>query len=276
MGSVISTSAGTWLIGSGRSNESGGVVFGVVVDVLGIGVALQLEAGVDRRRVRQAVGVDVVGAPAKIVVRVPVDVGGEDRDVCAGGGRGDDPGKGEERAGLSLGVEVVQARALRRGDELFVGGAGITKLVPHHPGLHVVAVRGNLHGRTRPVLVEPAQRADVLFFPAVAPQIEAVGFERVDAELGLLARFDPLGPSVAEQLMSEQAEVVRSVGVDVDLHALGAEAVFLQGRGVGAGGDVGEDLAGGPRAGFDVQVFVGEFELHVVQGDVAFVADVAD
>ena len=76
--------------------------------------------------------------------------------------------------------------------------------------------------------------------------------------------------------MSEQAEVVRPVGVDVDLPALGAETVFLQGHGVGAGGDVGEDLAGSPRAGFEVQVFVGEFELHVVQGDVAFVADVAD
>ena len=126
------------------------------------------------------------------------------------------------------------------------------------------------------MLVEPAQRADVLFLPAVAPQIEAVGFERVDAELGLLARLDPLGPGVAEQLMREQAEVVRPVGVDVDLPALGAEAVFLQGHGVGAGGNVGEDLAGGPRAGFEVQVFVGEFELHVVQGDVAFVADVAD
>ena len=125
-------------------------------------------------------------------------------------------GKGEERARFAFGVEVVEARAFRRGGELFVRRAGVAKLVPHYPGLGVVAVRGDLHGGARPVLVEPAQWADVLFLPAVAPQIEAVGFERVDAELGLLACLDPLGPGVAEQLMREQAEVVRSLGVDVD------------------------------------------------------------
>ena len=81
---------------------------------------------------------------------------------------------------------------------------------------------------------------------------------------------------LAEELVREQAEVVWAVGVEVDLGAFGAVAVLLAGDGVGAGGNVGEDLASGPRAGFDVEGCAGDFELHVVEGDITFVTDIAD
>ncbi len=143
-------------------------------------------------------------------------------------------------------------------------GAGIAEFVPHDPGLGILAVGGDLHDGARAVFVELAQRADVLFLIAIAVEIELIGFERVHTEFGFLPGFYAFRPGVAEQFVREQAEMMWSVGGEVDLRTLGTETVFLQGDGVGAGGAIGEDFAGSPRAGFDVQRLVGDLELYVV------------
>ena len=156
-------------------------------------VALQLQAGVDGRRRRQAVGVDVVAAAAEVVVGVPGDVRGQHRHrrrAAAPARRS--RGTRTARPRRVRGVEVVQAR-LRSGAATYclMVRAGVAELVPLDAGLRVVAVGRDLHRGPRAVLVEPAEAADELLLPAVAPQLELVRLDGVDAELRLPRRRGP-------------------------------------------------------------------------------------
>ena len=173
-----------------------------------VGVAHELAAGVDGGRRRQPLRVDVVGAPAEVVVCRPVQVGANDGDLRGGLGWGDDPGEGEEGPRFALGVEVVEAGAFRRCDVLLVVGARVADRVPLDAGLGVVPVGADLDGRARPVLVVPADGSHERLVDAVAPQRELVRLGRVDAKLGELARAHGLGPRVAQQALGQQAELV--------------------------------------------------------------------
>src|SRR5262245_17630210 len=101
---------------------------------------------------------NVIAAASETVVRVPGDVRGQHRDLRSRLAWRDNPGKGKEPSRFALGVKVIQSRALRRGDELLVMRARVAKLVPSHTCLRVVTFRRDLHGRSRAVLVEPADR----------------------------------------------------------------------------------------------------------------------
>src|SRR5262249_12696486 len=153
-------------------------------------------ARIHDRHLRQPVGVDVVAAAAEVVVGVPGDVAGDDGDGGAGRGRRDDPGEGELQPRRRGGGEIVEAAARRGGDVLLVRGADVADAVPGDAGLRVVAVGRDLHGGAGAVLVVPAESADELLVPAVAPQGELVLLDGVDAELALLAGPDTLRPGV--------------------------------------------------------------------------------
>ncbi len=180
-------------------------------DVLGIGVSLQLQPGVDRRRGRQPVRIDVVAPPAEVVVGVPGDVGCQHCDLAARAARGHDPGERKEPPAVRARVKIIKSRPLGGRDVLCMLRVGVAVLVPLDAGLGVVAIGRDLHGRPRPVLVEPADLA-ATSFPAVAPQVELVRLDRMDAELGLSHRPHPLGPGVAEQAVGQQAELERRPG----------------------------------------------------------------
>src|SRR5262249_43911717 len=83
----------------------------------------------------------------------------------------------------------------------------------------------------------------------VAPQLQLVGLDRMDAELSLFTRANVLGPDVTEQAVRQQPEVVRLIGLDGHLHALGPEAGLLQRDAIVAGRQVGVDRSAGARAG---------------------------
>ena len=225
-----------WLNGSGRSNDSGAYDGASQVRNSGFAVAPEVQAGVDGRRGRQLVGVDVVAPPAEVVVGVPGDVGRQHRQRRRGPRRGDDPGEREPRARGRTGAEVVQAAALGGRDVLRVRRAVVADLVPLHAGPGVVAVGGDLHRRARAVLVEPAEAADELRRPPVAPQLQLVRLDRVDAELAGLAAADPLGPGVAEQAVGKEPELVRRRDGHRHPASFGPEAGALQGDGVAPGG----------------------------------------
>src|SRR5262249_3312918 len=140
----------------------------------------------------------------------------------------DDPGEGEALAGRRAGVEVVQAAVRRGGDVLLVGGASVADLVPLDAGAGVIAVGRDLHGRSRTVLVVPAEAANQFLAPAVTPQRQLVLLDGVDAELALLAGADALRPGVAEQAVGQQTEMVRSRQGQRQADALGAEAGPVQ------------------------------------------------
>ena len=251
------------VVGVGALERERGVVVGVIGAVLAFGIALEFEARVDSGGGREAVGVDVVGAAAEAVVGVPVDVGGEYGEFAGRFFGGDDPGEGEEAAGLVAGVEVVEPRSLRGGDDLPHGLAVVAVLVPLGAYLSVIAVGGDLHIGARAMLVEGADTADEFLVGAVAPQLEAVFDHGVNAELGALAAFDASGPHIAEQAVGEQAEVIGLVGVGLHLDDLGAVAGAAEDDFVGAGLDIGVDRAGDGRAGRGDAAGAAEFEEDV-------------
>ena len=63
----------------------------------------------------------------------------------------------------------------------------VADLVPRNAGLRVVAVGRDLHHGARAVLVVPAETADELLFPAVAPEFEFVLLDGMNAKFGLFA-----------------------------------------------------------------------------------------
>ncbi len=244
--------------------------------VLRIGVALQFLACVDGRRRWKGVGVDVVAAAAEVVVGVPGDVRGEHGHRGLRRGRSDDPREGERAAGASAGVEVVQTGRRRRLDELPVVRTAVADLVPGHAGLRVIAVGSDLHDGARAVFIVPAQAPHPLLAPAVAPQLQPIRFDRVDAELGPFAGADALGPGVAEQAVGEQAEVIRLSRPRRQTQALAAEAGLGERHLVLAGRQLGVHGPAGARARLPRLAVAGKFQQHVGQGRITLVADVAD
>src|SRR6185503_10020769 len=120
--------------------------------------------------------------------------------------------------------------------------------IPLHAGPRVVAVRRDLHGRARAVIVEPAEPLDELLLAPVSPQVERVGLRRMDPRLGRIARADALRPRVAEQPVRQEAEAERTaVGAHGHARAPRAEARALEHEGVGAGREVRVDRPAGAR-----------------------------
>src|SRR5262249_2904433 len=130
--------------------------------------------------------------------------------------------------GGGRGVEVVQARARRRLDELLVAGAAVAALFPLDAGLRVVAVGRDLPDGARAVLRRPPPPPHAPLPAALAPPLRPVAPARADADRGLLAGARALGPGVAGQAVGEQAERVRQAGPRRHAHALGAVARLVQ------------------------------------------------
>ena len=236
---------------------------------------MQIVPGIDRRKRGERIGVDVVAASAEVVVGVPVDVGRQHGDSGHWLGRRDDPGEGEETAGLRGGVEVVETGSFRRLDVLLMGGVGIALPVPLDAGPGVVAVGRDLHGRARTVFVVPADVPDVLLLPAVPVQCELVGFHRVHAEFGFITGADPLGPHVAQQAVPQQPELVGPIVARSHADALETEIPTGQGDLVrSAGRHVRVHRPRSPGSGFNGLPFGFELEQDFGKGDVPFVADV--
>ena len=92
----------------------------------------------------------------------------------------------------------------------------------------------------------------------VSPELKLVRLDGMDAELGLLAGLDPLGPGVAEQAVGQQAELIgRLSRRDLHAHALGPEAGLLERDLVSARRQVDVDRARRPRAGLHREGFFG-------------------
>ncbi len=261
----------------GAVEGEGGVVVGAVGVVVGVGVAVQVEAGVDRRRGRHPVGMDVVAATAEVVVGVPGDVAGQDRHRGSGGGGRHDPREGEEEAPFGGSVEVVEAAALGCGHLLRMAGAGVAVAVPLNAGLRVVPVRRQLHVRPGAVLVVPADGAHELLLAAVAEEFQLVGLVAVNAELRALAAAHPLGPGIAKQPVGEEPEVAGAALDDADAHALAAVALAGEDHLAGPRRQIRVHGAGGagPRL-HHVSRGSGELQERVRQGHVALVAHVSD
>ena len=159
-------------------------------------VLADVDGGLDRQELRG----DVVGAAAEVVVGVPVDVRGEDCDVGRRLLRRDDPRKAEERAGATLHVEVVEAAALRGGDDIArVRSERIAVVVPVAALRREIAVRQDLAIAARPERFEQPEVGDLLLAPAVPPEAQVERFGRMDPQLRRVAAADPLRPHVAEQ-----------------------------------------------------------------------------
>src|SRR5262245_58551034 len=248
----------------------------VVIHVLRARIELELQAGIGRRCRRQLVRMNVVAAAAKVVVSVPGDVGGQDGNRCSWLLRRHDPGEREESAGFAAGMEVVKSGSVRRRDELLVVGAGVAEFVPHYAGLRIVAVRCARRRRPWAMLREPAQRSDELLLPSVEPQVDLVRSVTVDAELALVAAFDPLRPGNPEQIVFQQTEVMRLIGCQINRDAFGAVAVFGEDYFIASGLDIRVDRAAGARASGDRTARADQFDLDPGQSDVSFVADVAE
>ena len=143
---------------------------------------------------------DVVAAPAEVVVSIPIDVRSEHSNVGLRPGRSDNPRKGEEITRHGFGVQVVQPRSIWRRDVLpMVWIVAVATVVELNAGLRVIAVRGDLRRGKRTVFVEPANRANVFLFPTIPPQIEPLGFSRMDAILSLFTSLHPFRPHVTNQ-----------------------------------------------------------------------------
>src|SRR5262249_54091456 len=121
------------------------------------------------------------------------------------------------------------------------------------------------------------EAADELLAQAIAPQLELVGHDGMDAELTGLAALHPLGPGVAEQAVAEEAKVMRQPDAWRHADAFAAEARLLQGDLVFGVGQIGVHGAAGAGAGLEgIAALVGELERDVGEGDVVFIADVTD
>ena len=126
-------------------------------------------------------------------------------------------------------MKIVKARPLGGSDILVQCRVSVAELVPGDAGLRVITVGRDLHRGPRAMLVKPTQAADLLFLEAVPPETQMIGLDGVDPELGLFARFDPLGPGVAEQAIRKEAELMRRLArSDLQSHALGPEAGLLK------------------------------------------------
>ena len=175
-------------------------------------------------------------------------------------------------------MKVIQARPLRANQVLPVMWiVAVALVVETDPRAGVVAVGSHLCGGQRTVFVEPAHRTDRLLVPAVAEEVEPIGLGRMHPVFGLLARLNALGPHVADQAVAEQPELGRLVDRQRDRRPLRREAVAAERDAVLALGQIGPHRAVSQRS--DLHRFAaGHLEQyrHIVQRDVAFVADVTN
>ncbi len=155
-------------------------------------------------------------------------------------------------------------------------GARVAKLVPARAVLRVIAVRGDLHGRPRPVFVEPSDRPHALLLQTVAPQREVIGLGRMHTKLGLLARANPLWPSVTKQPISQQPKLIRMLGWNVQLDHLRTMATAGEKNSIVSGWDVELHRAIGTRTCVELLPVTFKRHENVAERQVTFVAHIAD
>ena len=151
----------------------------------------------------------------------------------------------------------------------------VAEMVEPDAGLRVVTVRGNLHSRPRPVLVKPAHRANILFLPTVAEEIQSVRLCGMHTELGFLAGADPFGPHVADQPVAEQSKRGGLMRADVQQQALDTITVFAECHLAGAGFYVSVDGTRRARSGFGGFRATFKLKQHIAQREITFGTDVS-
>src|SRR5262245_20629664 len=134
---------------------------------------------------------DVIAAPAEIVVRIPGVGGSQNGDFRLGRRGRHDPREGKGLAGWCPYPQIVQSRPLRRDNGRWRREAA---LVPAHARLREIAVREGLTIRLRTVLVDPADHPDEFLLPTVSPESHLILHDGVDPVFRLLTRADPLRP----------------------------------------------------------------------------------
>ena len=173
--------------------------------------------------------VDVIAAPAKVVVGQPGIGRGQHSNRRARLGRRHHPREGEEFTRLlPLGMEIVETRARRPGHQLGMVRAAIAGLVPLDAALGIVAIGRNLHDGAWPVLIKPAQQLHKLPFPAITPEAEAIGFGGMDTKLGPFPRLHRPRPDIAQQTIGQQAELIGPGRVNRHGDTLGTKAILHQ------------------------------------------------
>ena len=148
--------------------------------------------------------------------------------------------------------------------------------VPLDSGLRVIAVGSNLHGGSGAMLVVCADPFDELLLRPVSPQFQPIFFDCMHTEFRLFSRLNALGPNVSRKSVAEQPEVIRLVLLDGHIDSFGAVPVFVQHDFIRTGVQVGRHRSRCARTGLRHPGFAGEFEHHIRQCHIAFVADVSD
>ena len=173
-------------------------------------------------------------------------------------------------------VQVVQSAAGGGFDELAERLAVIPELVPLHACLCVVAVGCDLHRGTGAVLVEGADTSDELFLCSVSPEFEFVLLDGVHAEFRTFPGAHALGPHVSQQAVGEQPKVMRIPVSHCHGDDLGAITFPAEHDLVLSGRDVRIDGSGDCGARRDSGTIAAEFEQHLGQRHVTFVAHITD
>src|SRR5579864_5132612 len=154
--------------------------------------------------------------------------------------------------------------------------ACVSVLVPLDAGLRIVAVRADLHGGPRPVLVVPAEIAYEFLLPPVAPEAKFVGLGGMNAEFRPFPGFHPLRPCIAQEAIRKQAKMVELAFLDLHPHALRAEAWLVERYLVRPWSQLGMNGSRGARPGLDRTRLVLELEQDIGKSCVALIAHIAN
>src|SRR5689334_42994 len=148
-------------------------------------------------------------------------------------------------------MKVVEAAALRRNHVLPVPFEVVPGLIPRDSARDPIAVRRNLQGALRAVVVVPTQVSNEFFLPAISPEAKLVSLRGVDAEFRTAAGCDPFGPGVTEQTDGKKAKLVGAVRRNGHTDTFGAVARLGEGDVICPGSQVRVNRSGGARARFD-------------------------
>jgi hypothetical protein len=127
------------------------------------------------------------------------------------------------------------------------------------------------------MLIEPTEQLNELSLPAVSPQRQTIGFDRMDAKFGPLPRANCTRPDITVHAIGQQPELMESFRGDICTDAFGAIAGFDQCDVVGARFEVHMNAATWSRSDHGHCCTIAfEFQEHIREGDVVFITHITN